>query len=227
MPEDNENKKPRVNYESLPGNSKKAREESAKADQEDVTEEKIIKKVTTAKIRKQSLGRRIAETFTGDDAQSVGQYVVFEVLLPAFKNMVADAVTGGVERLMFGDSRGRRSSSYSSSSSKSNYTAYNRYSGGSSDRDKERRTVSRVRHGHEEIIVDNRDDANDIVSQLIDLVERFDVATVPDLYAMIGKSPNFTDEKYGWTDIHDLRRVEIRRLRDGWLIDLPRPEFLD
>jgi hypothetical protein len=87
--------------------------------------------------------------------------------------------------------------------------------------------VSRVRHGHEDIIVDNRDDANDIVSQLIDLVERFDVATVPDLYAMIGKTPSFTDEKYGWVDVDDLRRVEIRRLRDGWLIDLPRPEFLD
>lgn len=221
MPEDNE--KPRVSYDKLPGNSKKEREEGAKKPAEQ--DEKIVKKVTTAKVRKQSLGRRMAETFTGDDAQSVGQYVLFEVLLPAFKNMVADAVTGGVERLMFGDSRGRRGSS--SSYSKASYTPYNRMSSSSSDRDRERRTSTRVRHGHEEIIVDNRDDANDIISQLIDLIERFDVATVPDLYAMIDKTPNFTDEKYGWTDIHDMRRVEVRRLRDGWLIDLPRPEYLD
>lgn len=232
MPDDKNEKpekKPRTQY-NYEGNSHKSKDDAANPEEEP-KDEKKIRQVTTAKIRKPSLGKRLAETFTGDDAQSVGQYILFDVLVPAFKNAVADAVSGGIERMMFGDSRGRRGSS-SSYSSKGSYTPYNRYSSPSDrDRDRDRgsssRVSSRVRHGHEEVIVEDREDARDIVGQLIDLVERFDVATVPDLYAMIGKTPSFTDEKYGWVDAEDLKRVEIRRLRDGWLIDLPRPEYLD
>lgn len=221
-------KKP-VNY-NYPANSKKSKEEAAKPEEKQ-TEEKVIKKVTTtAKVRKQPLGKRLVETLTGDDAHSVGQYVLFEVMLPAFKNMVADAVSTGVERMMFGDSRGRRGSGSSySSGSRSTYTAYNRYSSSSSrrdDRDRDRTPVRRARHGHEEIITETKEDAGEILDQMVDLIERFDVATVSDLYGMINKTPQYTDEKYGWTNT-EIRHAEIRRIRDGWLLDLPSPEYID
>ena len=49
------------------------------------------------------------------------------------------------------------------------------------------------------------------------------MATVRDLYEMVGIRAAHTDEKYGWVDIRDAR---VDRVRDGYVLDLPRPEFL-
>lgn len=198
-------KAPSSNY-NLPGNSHKAKEGGKKNVQ------KIISGEVTQ--RKKSLGRRIAETFSGDDAHSVGHYVLFEVALPAIKQLLADAASQGVERLLFGERGGGRSSGRS-------YTPYNRVSSGGTSRSStppaSPKSISRS--GYEDILYETRAQAELVLDQLTALIEQYNVATVSDLYSLVGITGSFTDDKWGWASLAGAR---VRRVQEGFLLDLPR-----
>lgn len=201
---------------NYPGNSK-----SQKVEAED--REKKVERVVSGKAiqRKQPLGSRIKETFTGEDARSVGSYLVFDVFVPALKSMLADAASQGTERLLFGDSRPRANQS----GSRTNYTSYNRMHSSSSGAN--RRDISnrgRAIHDFDEIVVDSRGEAEEVLDRLTDLVAEYDVASVADFYDLVGITGNFTDDKWGWSS---LREASVRRVRDGYLISLPKPHPLD
>src|SRR5436305_8571587 len=72
-------------------------------------EEKDIKRVTSDEPirRKKPLRKQFSETFVAGDAKSAVRYVMFDVLIPAAKDMIAEAGSQGIERLIFGDTRRR------------------------------------------------------------------------------------------------------------------------
>lgn len=218
MPDNIKASKTTTNY---PSNSYKSREGG---DTPAKPEKKVVEKVTTGEVvkRKKPLGRKIVESFTGDDVQSVGSYILMEVLLPAAKTMISDAASQGVERLLFGDSRPRSGSTRIGPG----YTNYNRMHS-SSRRDEPVRTISRsarASHDFGEVILQTRGEAEDVLDRLTALVDQYDIATVSDLYELVGITGQFTDDKWGWAN---LRGSNIRRVRDGYLIELPRPEPID
>lgn len=219
MPEQ-ERKKVATSTPNYPSNSNKNKERHATGG----VGEKKIERVTTNEVvqRRKPLGRKIIENFTGDDVQSVGSYILMEVLLPAAKTMISDAASQGVERLLFGDSRPRSGNTRIGGG----YTSYNRMYGGSSRRD-EPRTISRsarANHDFGEVILQTRGEAENVLDRLQDLVDQYDVATVSDLYELVGITGSFTDDKWGWTD---LRGASVRRVRDGYLVELPRTTPID
>lgn len=224
--------------EDYPSNSQKPKVEKKPAATQDGKHEQKkqeVKQITVGTVtrRKKPLGRRVMETFGGGDAQSVGAYILQDVLLPAAKDMVADAVSQGIEKMLFGESRGRRSRSSSASYSGNSRTPYNSsYNGGNryavnpGHRQEPRREMShrgRAMHNFDEIVLDSRVEATEVLDNLYNLIQQYDVATVADLYNMVGVTGDFTDEKWGWVD---LRGAEVRHVRDGYLLDLPRPEHI-
>ncbi len=201
---------------SYPSNSNKKKAEVRK---------KEITRVTTNEVvqRKKPLGRKVIESFTGDDIHSVGGYILMDVLLPAAKTAISDAVGQGIERLLFGDSRPRSSSTRIGGGG---YTSYNRMHSSSTRRD-EPRTISRqarATHDFGEVILQTRGEAEDVLDQLTALIEQYDIATVSDLYQLVGITGNFTDDQWGWAD---LRGARVVRVREGYLIEVPRPTPID
>lgn len=193
------------------------------------SEEKKVQQVVQSEVvrRKKPLGKRFVETFVGGDAKSVWGFVALDVLVPAAKDMFADAVSQGVERMIFGESRstsrrtGRRPNEP--------YISYNRYSGGrrSTIDNRPRHELSRrarASHDFDEIILATRVEADEVLDRLFDLVSKYESATVADLYDLVGISGSYTDDKWGWLD---LRGAGITRVRNGYLLDLPKPEPLD
>lgn len=194
-------------------------------------EEKKIEAVVTGEVvrRKKPLGKRLIETFIGGSARNVAQYVMMDVLLPSARDTLADMVSQGVERLIFGEARSSsRRTGYRPGGS-TGYTQYNRMSGGSGPlsarRDEpERAGTHRVKSSDlDEIILATRVEAEEVIDRLFDLVSRYGQATVSDLNDLVGQSSNYTDEKWGWTDV---RGAGVTRIRNGYLLDLPRPEPL-
>lgn len=198
----------------------------------EVKEKKVEQIVQNDVVRrKKPLGKRFTETFIGGDARSVWGFVALDVLIPAAKDMVADAVSQGVERMIYGESRstsrrtGRRPTD-------GPYISYNRYSGGGARRlgppdDRSRHELSRrarASHDFDEIILATRVEADEVIDRLFDLVSKYETATVADLYDLVGISGSYTDDKWGWTD---LRGAGVTRVRSGYLLDLPKPEPLD
>ena len=92
-------------------------------------EPKKVEKVVVGQVerRKKPLTKRISETFLGGDPKSVMGYVVTDVLVPAAKDMIADAVSQGVEKMVFGEARSSSRRTGHRPSGGSTYTSYNRY----------------------------------------------------------------------------------------------------
>lgn len=195
-------------------------------------EQKKVEQVVQGSVvrRKKPLGKRLTETFVGGDAKGVWGFVALDVLVPAAKDMLADAVSQGVERMIFGEarSRSRRTGRHPGES----YISYNRYSSGGRredprDREPQRPSLSRrarASHDFDEIILATRVEADEVIDRLFDIVAKYEMATVADLYNLVGIADNYTDDKWGWTDI---RGASVTRVRNGYLLDLPRPEPLD
>ena len=211
----------------FPSNSLAERRQSKN---EKIPEGKKIEKVITGNVVKQkrSFGKKMADIFIEDSTKSVGSYIFHDVLIPAAKSMVCDMVGWGgmAEMILFGSVRGARGGRTGGNmGSRTNYNKIS-YQQGRDQRD-DRRDISktgRAKHDFDEIVLETRGEAEEVRSHLVDLTIDYGMATVADLYDLVGITSNFTDNKYGW---YDLRNSSISRVRGGYLINLPRTQLLD
>lgn len=212
--------------QDFPPNSRKAKEAAS--------EPKRVERVTSGEAvrRKRGLGERFKGTFISGDARGAAHYMFAEVIAPAIQDTMIDALQGGVERLIRGETSVRRRSfpGTTSSMGTATYKPYNQMSGGgptaaarSGSRMLSR--TARARHQFDEIIIPSRPDAEEVLERLYDLLSKFGVALVSDLYEMTGIQSSHTDVKWGW---RELRGARVRPLRaGGYLLDLPEPEPID
>lgn len=83
---------------------------------------------------------------------------------------------------------------------------------------------SRARGSFEELVIPTRAQADEVIDRMYEILSRYEVVTLADLYEMTGIQGSHTDNKWGWTQ---LRGVRVRPLRaGGYLLDLPEPEAL-
>lgn len=211
----------------FPPNSHNRREErpraAAASDRKEVRP--VIKNKAT--LRKKPLYRKFLDAFRPEDSVGFVEYTLLEVFVPGLKDAVAEAFHGTIDNTL-GTSRPRSLRG----GSRSGYTSYNRMGSGrvrdrrdrdDDDRRSRRRTV-RVADDVRDVIVDTRVEAEEVVDALIELASKWDAATMRDLLTLIDEPYNPTHQDWGWTD---LRGARIHPVKDGYLIDLPRPEPLD
>ena len=208
--------------ERPPGNSNKEKKERSEAPK------KEVRQVTTGRVKKKGLGSKFKDSFGGEDARSVGTYILFDVALPAMQNLIVDMVQQGVERKILGDSAPNRTRRTAERSRRTNYGASYRSSRDPRIREepvrREYGARERATHDFDQVIIDSRGEAEEILDQLGDLLENYQTVTVSDLYRMVGIRGSFVDDNWGWTD---LRGAQARRVRDGYVLELPSPEHLD
>lgn len=193
--------------------------------------EKKVESVVTNDVakRKKSLLKRFTSIFIGGDSKTVFQYVISEVLVPQAKDMITEAASSGFERLIYGESRpGRRHGS--SGRSGSGPVQYNRYAVrgnnplGRSGSDDRRPTAQPRTQSVDDILLATRVEAETVLDRLYDLLKQYECASVADLYSLVGLSSNYTDQKWGWTELHG---SNIRRVSDGYILELPKTVSLD
>lgn len=194
-----------------PNNSHKYREKQKEH------AEKKIEKVASGKIKKKNEVRKLADVFIADDVSNVKSYVVMDIIIPAVKKAISDVVTNGVDMILYGES-GR-----SKKRSTVDHVSYNRFS----DKRDDRRDYRTTKRGFDldDIIFDTRGDAEAVRDQMEDVIDNYGFVTVADLYDMAQlTAPPYTSTKYGWTNI---RYAEVVRVRDGYIIKLPRAMPID
>ena len=195
-----------------PSNSHKSKEVKKEETRE-------VKKVVVGKVkqRKKPLSRRFWDTFVGEDVDNVASYIIHDVLVPAAKSTVIDMVQGGIEMLLGVEKKGSRMV-------RDRGRSYVSYDGISRNRDRrdDRREISRrdrARHNFDDIVLDSRGEAEEVISHLVDLIIDYEQATVADLYDLVGITSEYTDKNWGWTD---LSSASVSRVRDGYLLNLPK-----
>lgn len=196
-------------------NSHRYKEEQKSAEIQPKKVEKVIK--GKAKVKTNEL-RKFADVFISEDVKKVKSYVLMDVLVPTIKKAIVDIVSDGVSMIFLGGS-GRRGSSSGSSASKISYSSYY-------DRRDDRRHAEpvRSRYSYDDIILDSRSEAEEVLERMRELIETYNVASVADLYDLVGISTNHTDNKYGWTN---LRNADVQPTRDGWVLRLPKALPID
>lgn len=200
---------------------------NSKASQRAAPVDKKIARVTTKEPvrKKRSLRKQFSETFVAGDMRGAIAYVFVDVMLPAAKDMVVEAGSTWIERLIYGETR-RRGIRHPQAGS-TGYVSYNRMSGPMSRVAGPARSLSRAsraRHNFDEIILDSRTEAEEVIDRLFDLVNQYEMASVADLYELVGLASTHIDHKWGWVD---LEGAGVTRIRAGYLLDLPTPEPLD
>lgn len=196
--------------EEYKSNSHRSKEGKTEA----LTDRKRVEKVVHGRVRtKPKSGvSKITDVFISEDAANVKSYIVMDVLVPAVKKAISDIVRDGIDMILYGESRGRKSSSAS------DYVSYRDYSR-SDDRDRFRDSRSRFSYAHDDIILDSRGEAEEVLTRMDELIDTYGNVSVADLYDLVGKSSEYTDNKYGWTNI---RNAEPIRVRDGYMLKLPK-----
>jgi hypothetical protein len=200
-----------INMENYRPNSK-ASKQTEKQEVKKPKVEKIVKGTVKAKKKNGFLS-----SFLTGDILEIKNYVVDDVLIPAVKNTIQDIVTNGISMLLNNGEvakGGRRSSGASRISYRDYYDRDDR----NRNRDGNRYNRSST-YAYDDIILESRSEAEDVIARLDELIDVYGTASIADLYDLVGISGQYTDNDYGWTD---LRAASHIRVRDGYLLKLPR-----
>lgn len=216
----------------FPSNSQRPRKALRSEPAAEAAEKGKVEKVVEGEVifRKKSMGKRFRETFIAEDGMTIREYAIYDILVPAIRDLFYDLTIGSVERALFRDGRpvGRGGFRASGRGAPGGVRYDLAARGGSHGRyDDPRPQMSRrarAAHDFEELIVPNRADAEAILTGLFDILDQYEAVKLTDLYELAGYSSNYTDERYGWTD---LRGSRVVRTRQGYLLDLPRTEQLE
>ena len=196
--------------EEYKSNSHKSKEEQKSPPTERQKLDKIVN--GTVKVKKKSELTKFAEIFLPEDISNIKNYILMDVLVPAIKNTIEDIITNGTRMLLRGEIGVRKGSSTASSISYNSYYDQKRYGESNS-------VQTRTGYSYNEIILETRGEAEEILTRMDELIDTYGLVRVADLYDLVGVSGNYTDNKYGWTNI---RNAKIVRVRDGYMIELPK-----
>ena len=190
------------------GNSHKSKEEASR----EVAPAKKVQQVAAGKPRRKNEVRKLADAFITEDVHSVKDYIIQEVLLPAAKKAISEMVSSGIDMLLYGEAK---SKNRSRNESRVSYTKYYER-----ERDYDRGTRTRARgYDYDDIILDTRREAEEVLDRMQDLIDNYGMVSVADLYDLVGINGSYTDNIYGWTH---LRSADVQRVRDGYLLKLPK-----
>lgn len=188
---------------------------------------KEVHQITSAKVKKPSIGKEFAASFINEDVDNVKRYVLFDVIIPTIKDTILDMISMAFYSDTYSSRGRRRGGGYYSHNERTNYNSYYR---GDRDRDRDdRRQSTRRRRSSDipEVIVDTHDDVRDVVAEMKELIDEYGACSVADLNDMVNLSDltEHTDEKWGWESLPE--HVRSRKVREGYLIELPRPKPID
>ena len=192
--------------------------------------------ITPRKPRKNSL-----KSMWDEHSDDVKSYILYDILAPAVKDMISNIVSSAVvaireqiDTALYGSPRSGGYSYSKSRTSKidysSQYRGKNRYSK-LEDR-VDTTSYNTGRHGVQNSDgwfddirpFSTRQKCEKALNKLIALIDEYGEASVGDLYDFAEKSYDFTDRKWGWTD---LSHTDVIRVRDGYIIaGLPEPKPL-
>jgi len=181
--------------------------------------------------RKKGLMERLVVGFLGPDGlPGIGAYLNEEIILPSIKNIIVEAVTSGINMAVFGDHS--RPSSRPTVQNRTVYrpetdyasrnTRTSRYTSARPEPSKRGPEMIRsVKYGVDEYPIENRMDANNVLTMLHEYADRYDYVSVADYYDLLGVKSVYTDHNFGWSYEEILKAVVTPLRGGGYIINLP------
>ena len=179
---------------------------------ESAKKERRIEKVGDGKIVKKKTGLKdLTDGFFQEDVGAVRTYIWRDVLIPALKKTLWEMITGSADMFLYGGESAPRKRNLDKVSWRDNVPT----------RNTERRSTERIKSGYsfDNVLFPTRQEAEAAVESLMAAIEQYGNVSVSDMYSTAGITGEYTDCKYGWTDI---RGVTIIRYEEGYLLKMPK-----
>ena len=171
--------------------------------------------------KKQTTWDKFKSAMISEDSQSLGDYLLFDVMVPAFKQTIQSLVNNAVDMLLFGGSGPRNNNMPANRVSYRSY--FDNQRGYSSPSYANRpRTAT---YNYEENVFASRGDAEAVFYRMQEIIDRYQVVRVADYLELSDRPSSYVDNNYGWTDLSTVRILRARN--GGYYLDLPRPIAID
>ena len=182
-------------------------------------QEKNIQKVVTGKTKTQKNSfRKFTDVFIAEDVTSVKGYIFMEVLVPAIKKAIFDIITNGIDMILYGENGNKSKNTTASKISYRNFYT----------QPKATNTIKNNRAAleYDDILFESKKDAEAVLSEMENVVDKFEFVSVGDLYDLADISTNnYAVNKYGWNE--NIHSATVVRTRDGYIIKFPKVTLLD
>ena len=172
--------------------------------------------------KNRSLWRKFYETFALTNIKDARDYIISDVVIPGFFDLLYDGATRGLARLIYGE-KGARTRGASRKSGVDYSSGIKRLSDGETykrDRRNADDSVTAI-YDYNEIELETKAKAEQLLDDMCEYLDGREVVTVADMYQMAHyKGGDYTDNYWGWSS---LAGAHIKRSEGGWTLILPRP----
>ena len=196
----------------------------------------VNKPVISGKVRhRTSIGKLFKQTFIPEDVSNAKEYILVDLIMPAIKNGLFDTVMNIIDFWRGGGGSYRRPSNIGAPrprvGQQYDYNRVSRVNSAPAARD----VSQSSRYSYDDIVIDDypsnqggsskaRADAEAVLVSLQDVIDRYSVARISDLYDFVGLTGVPSDNDYGWASIDG---ATVRRVNGGWLLVLPKAMPID
>lgn len=200
----------------LPSNSLKSRQAAEKGG-----ERPKVEPVASAKKVKKPAGRRFLDSIGVEDGRTVWDYILWDVMLPSFKEMLSSVVKNGIDVFLYGQVKAKNVERRGRTSR----VSYARYY----EEDQPRRYTYQPRAAMDfsDIVFEDRASAETVLSKMVDIIDDYSFVKVSDFLMLSGVDDmdiSHTDHDMGW---YRLSAAGVDRVRNGYILHLPKPVPFD
>lgn len=197
---------------------RESKNKSQQISQNNTTEPEII-------IRPQTFGAKLKDAFfVKEDLHSIGEYVLFDILIPNIRRSMFDAVVGTASQI-FGQpiGRSRQENGYNGNDRYVDYTSRRRFESERQVRERQftKRNISEIEMNSEEDAMRKYDTLSDIANgspnQTATVHQFYEIMRIP------SEQNPYTNNNFGWTAEEIDSQGSVRRNRSTGLyfISLP------
>lgn len=184
-------------------------------------------------LKKKPFGQRLKDTFIAEDVRDVGDFILWDVIIPAIGRTINDAICGASNRIFLGGYSApqnlERNRGVTRVAPRTNYSSIAR-GGGYSPNDPRPAPRRRGNGFHlNEWQPMSRPVAEQILSESLDYLEEYSRISVDEYYQIAEKYVSFdfqvdyTAQSWGWRNLH---AAEVVNVPGGAIIRMPNPVAL-
>ena len=187
---------------------------------------KLAPVVSGAVLSKRPATRRLKDFLLAESPKALAGKIGRDVVVPRVKAGLEEAINSFLAGMLWGDSANRPiGGNVGRTVLRGGATNYNAISSGppSALTQARQANISRPSGTYEDVICPSQQHAEVLLANMFDLMNRYNVVAVGDLYEMAGITPSPSDNAYGW---YSLDGARISKVREGWALELPRPSLI-
>ncbi len=199
--------------EEYKSNSHKSRERA----RTELPEKKVEKIVAgSVKTKKKSGINKIAGIFVPEDVDNVKEYIFEDIVVPAVKDIILDAV----KAFLGVNGKSNRKSTASK-------VSYRRYYDEQAQGNRRNYSSQNTASGcdFDDIFFNTRAEAENVLAAMDEIVASYRIVSVADYFDLVGVDGPWTGNNYGWTE--NIRNARVINTRDGYTIKFPRANPID